>query len=244
MSYDNFQKIIFDLIHEMNKTKLILIFVLLIALGFLGNYLKKKFADPGRHLDAANIEVNHLIEGNEIKEGDIIFQISLSKQSRAIQLVTHSKYSHCGIISKINNEYFVFEAAQPVKFTPVSKWIARGEDGHYVIKRLKNSDQILQTKTITVFKDLQNKFKRKGYDVYFGWSDERIYCSELIWKIYYQATGLEVGKLQHLKDLDLSSEEVKKIMVERYGDSIPLEETVISPSSIFDSDLLQTVKTN
>ena len=35
-----------------------------------------------------------------IKEGDIIFQTSTSSQSKAIQLATHSKYSHVGIIFK------------------------------------------------------------------------------------------------------------------------------------------------
>jgi hypothetical protein len=63
----------------------------------------------------------------------------------------------------------------------------------------------------------------------------------LIWKIYQQATGLEVGKLQHLRDFDLSSEAVKKKMKERYGDAIPMDETVISPVAIFESELLMTV---
>ena len=57
-------------------------------------------------------------------------------------------------------------------------------------------------------------------------------------------SGLEIGKLQKLSDFDLSSEEVKKIMKKRYGEHIPLDETVISPSSIFESDLLETVKSN
>jgi hypothetical protein len=33
-------------------------------------------------------------------------------------------------------------------------------------------------------------------------------------------------------------------MKERYGDNIPSEEIVISPASIFDSELLMTVKSN
>jgi hypothetical protein len=37
---------------------------------------------------------------DEIQNGDIIFQPSQSKQSKAIQIATKSKYSHCGIIYK------------------------------------------------------------------------------------------------------------------------------------------------
>ena len=88
------------------------------------------------------------------------------------------------------------------------------------------------------------KGERKNYDLTFAWSDNKIYCSELIWKVYQRATGLEIGELQKLSDFDLTNEVVKKTMVERYGDKIPMNEIVISPSSIFYSGLLTTVKTN
>src|SRR5688572_1747556 len=68
---------------------------------------------------------------NALRDGDIIFQTSLSSQSKAIQLATHSEYSHCGIIYKKGNHFYVYEAIQPVKMTPLYKWIARGKDGHY-----------------------------------------------------------------------------------------------------------------
>ena len=37
-----------------------------------------------------------------LQTGDIIFQTSNSNQSKAIQLATHSKYSHVGILYKKN----------------------------------------------------------------------------------------------------------------------------------------------
>ena len=81
-------------------------------------------------------------------------------------------------------------------------------------------------------------------DLTFEWSDDKIYCSELIWKIYQRATGIEIGKLEKLSDFDLTNEAVKQKMMERYGDKIPTNEIVISPASIFDSELLTTVKSN
>ena len=78
----------------------------------------------------------------------------------------------------------------------------------------------------------------------FEWSDNKIYCSELIWKVYQRATGIEIGKLEKLSSFDLTSKTVKKIMKERYGNTIPMNETVISPAAVFESDLLITVKQN
>jgi uncharacterized protein YycO len=223
---------------------------LLIILGSLSILLigvffaKGKFYDPKHRLELAKNEVRELTDKNELKNGDLIFQTSLSGQSKAIQLATRSKYSHCGIIYKEGDNFYVFEAVQPVKLTPLINWIARGKNNKYVIKRLRNADQVLTPAAITKMKEVGEKFKGKNYDLTFEWSDEKIYCSELIWKIYQRATGLEIGKLQKLSEFDLSNEAVKNKMKERYGDHIPMNETVISPASIFDSELLTTVKSN
>lgn len=178
------------------------------------------------------------------KNGDLIFQTSKSSQSQAIQLATKSKYSHCGIIYQEGEKYFVFEAIQPVKYTPLEQWIARGKDGKYVVKRLKNAEQVLTPEVIGKMLIVGEAFKGKNYDSTFEWSDDKIYCSELIWKVYQRATGLEIGKLEKLSNFDLSADAVKKKMKERYGNKIPLNETVISPAAVFESELLITVKSN
>jgi len=225
--------------------KKVFLTLLLIGLFISGRlYAKRKFYDPKQRIENVKTEVKALVENDKIKNGDLIFQTSLSDQSKAIQLATNSKYSHCGLLFKEGNEVYVFEAFQPVKRTPLDEWIARGKDGKYIIKRLKNSDKILIPSAITKMKEIAEDFIGKNYDKTFEWSDEKIYCSELIWKIYQRATGLEIGKLQKLSDLDLTNEVVKSIMKKRYGNKIPLSETVISPESIFESALLSTVISN
>jgi len=226
----------------MKKTILLIALIALILVG--GLYAKRKYYEPKQRLENARNEVRKLTERNEIREGDIIFQTSLSRQSQAIQLATKSKYSHCGLIYKDRNEYYVFEAVQPIKQTPLDKWIARGQDGKYVIKRLKNADLVLTPATLAKMKQVGNKFKGKNYDLTFEWSDNKLYCYELIWKIYQRATGLEIGKLEKLSDFDLTNDAVKHIMIERYGKRIPLNEIVISPAAIFESELLITVMSN
>ena len=62
--------------------------------------------------------------------------------------------------------------------------------------------------------------------------------------MYKKATGLEIGKTQKLNEFDLTSTTVKEIMKKRYGKNVPLNEIVISPQSIFESNLLLTVAKN
>ena len=81
--------------------------------------------------------------GYQPRDGDIIFHASRSTQSEAVQRATKSTYSHMGIVCLEDGEPLVFEAVEPVKFTPLADWIARGEDAHFVIKRLKNAEKLL-----------------------------------------------------------------------------------------------------
>lgn len=178
----------------------------------------------------------------ELQEGDIVFQNSYSSQSRAIQLATHSSYTHVGILFKKDQKWYVLEAVQPVKITVWSDWIKNGQKEHFVIKRLKNRDKSLTTNVLQKIKTIGYTYLGKNYDLYFGWSDERIYCSELVWKIYQQALGIELGKLEKLGSFDLSHPEVKQKLIERYGSQIPHNEWVISPQAIFASDKLEEIK--
>ena len=172
-------------------------------------------------------------------DGDVIFQSSQSNQSKAIEQATNSPYSHVGIIFIKNGKPYVFEAASKVIYTPLDKWINRGKNKTYVIKRLKNHS--LSQQEITSLKQVAHKFENKPYDIWFGWDDKYIYCSELVWKIYNRALKLKIGQLQTIKDFNLSSPAVKQKLKERYGDKIPYQETVISPVAIFNSPLLITV---
>lgn len=177
-----------------------------------------------------------------VREGDIVFQTSLSVQSTAIQLATKSQYSHMGLVLFRKGKPYVFEAVQPVKYSPLDQWIKRGKHQHCVVKRLKNAKTILTPTAIQAIRKVAHSFEGKLYDGVFNWSDDRIYCSELVWKVFQRALGLQIGKLQHLRDFDLSSKTVQQKLKERYGRAVPLSETVVSPQAIFDSELLETVK--
>lgn len=176
-----------------------------------------------------------------LRDGDIIFHTSRSAQSAAIQRATHSRYSHMGLILHRDGKPFVFEAVSTVKFTPLAQWIARGEGGRYVVKRWREADARLDAAGIAKLRARAQALAGKRYDLTFEWSDDRIYCSELVWKAYERAFSVRIGETQRLIDFDLTDPAVKAKLRERYGDAVPLRETVISPQAMFDSALLTTV---
>jgi hypothetical protein len=173
----------------------------------------------------------------EVQDGDIIFHRSQSRQAKAIADATKSDYTHMGVIFFSGGKPYVYEAIQPVTRTPLDKWIERGVGQHYVIKRLKNSSGVDFSKV----KAETQTFMGRDYDWLFEWSDRKVYCSELVWKAYERGADIRIGSLKSLKDFDLSSPLVRQIMRERYGNNPPLSMKVITPSDMFDSDLLKTV---
>ncbi|MDB5257806.1 MAG: peptidoglycan peptidase [Chitinophagaceae bacterium] len=175
------------------------------------------------------------------KTGDIIFQNSHSSQSEAIKLATHSKFSHVGVIVIKNKQPFVLEAVEPVSLTPLKAWIARGDQRYFEIKRPKESlpENIAVQKKLD---SLQKIYLSKHYDIPFQWTDDKLYCSELVWKLYQKVYGIELCATRQLKDFDLSSPLVQTALKQRYGAAIPMNEQVVSPEDLYQSPLLQSVK--
>lgn len=176
---------------------------------------------------------------SDLETGDIIFHSSNSSQSKAVSIATRSKYTHMGMIVRESGRIYVLEAVQPVKMTPFDEWVKRGKGGRYVVKRVAGLE--LSEKQMAELKKEAKAFIGKGYDIYFGWDDTLIYCSELVWKAYDRALGIRIGPVKKMKDFNLSHPVVKNMMKKRYGDKIPLEEIVISPEDMFEAENLEIV---
>lgn len=172
------------------------------------------------------------------EEGDIVFHTSLSAQSQAVQAATGSQYSHMGIVLFRSGQPFVFEAVQPVKYTPLQRWLDRGKNRHYVVKRLKSP---LSKTAVARLYTLAEQYEGKSYDLTFEWSDDKLYCSELVWKLYNAAADIELAPLEKLGSFNLAHPAVKAKLAERYGDAVPVNEAVISPVAIFNSTFLETI---
>ena len=180
----------------------------------------------------------------ELKTGDVIFQDFSSGLSTPIKLITQSDYSHVGVVVMVNGEPKIYEAVQPVRLADVDDWINRNTKGKYVVKRHKKADSLFTKEKITQIEAFYKKHLNKNYDIKFAWSDDDMYCSELVWKMYKEVFDVEIGKQQLLEDLDASHPAVKAKLKELFGNDIPWKETVVSPQSLYEYEQLTTVFKN
>ena len=70
----------------------------------------------------------------------------------------------------------------------------------------------------------------KPYDIRYRLDDEKIYCSELIYKAYLATTGEPVGKLVALGDLDWGPHE--RFIEQIEGGPVPLDRQMITPRDL------------
>ena len=171
------------------------------------------------------------------QEGDIIFQTCPSSQSQAIQLATESKYSHVGIVHIRYGKPFVYEAISKVTLTPLKSWIERGEENHFMVMRHKTELNPAQQRLLL---HSGRRFKGLHYDLLFQWSDVKMYCSELVWKIY-KSIGLELSPKRPMKDYKFDHPVVKKLLRERWGKNVNWDEPMVAPSDLAASHLLEKV---
>lgn len=160
---------------------------------------------------------------SKMKEGDIVFQISQSKQSPLIMMATGSKWSHCGIIVFKNKECYVLEASSTVKLTPWKEWKERGRLGTYGVKRYTDDDIKIRYK----------RYLGKPYDLAFKFGNGKWYCSELVYDIYLKQLGVQLCEPRPVSDYHLIG--ISKTMKRR---GISKDQLVVAPSDLINSDKL------
>ena len=179
----------------------------------------------------------------DYQDGDLIFHQSQSAQSKAIHEATGSPWSHVGVLFEDRGTWYVAEASQPVRIVTLKSFIARGRGNHYRTYRLPGVTPAQKQ----VLRDEIGKMIGGDYDLYFEWSDDLIYCSELVFKAFVTATGIELGTLQKFKDLKLDGPYVKELIRRRIQDTgrtLNLEEPIVTPvSQMLDGDLKLIIKT-
>ncbi|MHB8416503.1 MAG: YiiX/YebB-like N1pC/P60 family cysteine hydrolase [Myxococcales bacterium] len=180
-----------------------------------------------------------------VRDGDIVFQHSRSAQSRAVALATGSSWTHMGVVFLKGGAPWVLEAVEPVRLTPLAKWLDRGADGRVVVKRLQGPP--LPPEVVERLHAVGERWLGAHYDALFRWDDERFYCSELVYKLFERAAAVRLGRLRKAKDYRLGNPEVQKLMKRRYGEALAAfnpDEPAISPQDIFDDPKLETVFAN
>ncbi|MCB9496825.1 MAG: peptidoglycan peptidase [Fibrobacteria bacterium] len=222
--------------------------VLLVAtvagLVAVGAWARSRFLEPALAQNATHRIVERLRAEDRLREGDVLFQTSTSRQSKAIQLATKSPWSHCGILHRRDGNWMVLEAVQPVKSTPLEAWLARGKDHRFSIRRLQPEIRELDSSALLALRAEGARFVGRPYDLRFSWSDSAIYCSELVWKTFHRALGVDLGIVQTFADLDLGSSEARDLKDSRWGESPLPSDTLVTPAALHGAPQMETILEN
>jgi hypothetical protein len=169
----------------------------------------------------------------DVREGDVIFHTSQSSQSPLIQIGTRSHITHCGIVVIKDGKPFVLETLKTLVVTPLDKFIARGKEGKYWLKRSDKED----------IKIDYAHYLGKPYDLAFSFDNDIYYCSELVYDIYKNQLGIELCKPKQVGDyLILGTDKLDKIENTMQRRGITKEQYAVAPVDIFESDYLHNVR--
>ena len=169
----------------------------------------------------------------DVREGDVIFQTSLSQQSPLIKMGTRSTITHCGVVVMKDGKPYVLETQKTLVLTPLKKFIARGKDGKYWHKRPKLDN----------IKIKYSGYLGKPYDLAFKFDNGKFYCSELIYDVYLNQLGVELCKPKTIDDyLIFGSHRIPKIKRAMKKRGITMEQYAVAPVDVFNSKELKFVK--
>lgn len=192
--------------------------------------------------DRVNLRPNAALPA--VEDGDLIFQESRSRQSEMVRALTRSRWTHVGVVFHDGSGPMVFEAISPTSLTPLSKWIARGRDGDYVVKRLRDASTRLSPDTKAKLSALGKTWLGRPYDPKFRWDDDALYCSELVHKLFERGAGVTLGRIERADAMNLDDERVKRALKKRFSPgAFDPAEPVVTPDSIFnDEELVEVLR--
>ena len=128
------------------------------------------------------------------QNGDLFFQnLDSSPLCEAIELVTsgfnNGNFSHMGILIQINKKNYILEAfVNGVDTVPLNIFLNRSvnkQKPKVIVGRLKEEYSHLIKPAL----ELGLKLINTKYDNEFNIKNEKLYCSELIYEIFYQANN-------------------------------------------------------
>ena len=175
-----------------------------------------------------------------LQTGDIVFQDTGGHQGKAVTAATGSNLTHVGVILEKEGRLYVFEAVQPVQIIPLEAWKVRSKIFHarrLIDHRLFDNDAFLRAVS------WGQKQLGKKYDFKFRWSDDEMYCSELVWKIYREAIRRPLCTPRTFDSYNLEDQNTLRIILQRYGTlaHLPKKELCVAPSDLAKSSLLAEV---
>ena len=171
------------------------------------------------------------------REGDVVFQsLPHGPLVEAIEGITNSPLSHCGVVMKnADGRWVVHEAIGMVRETPLYLWIVRGRGARLDVWRLRD----IEGRDLAALRAALETHAGKAYDYRYAPDDAEIYCSELVFKAYLDAYAVELGEWENLGDLNWRPFEA--FIREMEGGALPLGRPMITPVGLTRDSSLEKV---
>jgi len=147
-----------------------------------------------------------------LRDGDIVFNTSSSRQSLAIGIATRSWLTHVGFVRMTDGAPFVIESSSAVREIPFDEWLETGVAGRLLVMRRAD----LTPEQIATATRWSRRHFGKPYDIFFAPGHDAFYCSELVGDAF-RAAGVKLGTVQKLGDLHLTSSPVRNLIGERWA---------------------------
>jgi hypothetical protein len=169
--------------------------------------------------------------------GDLIFQSLVSSELvRVIEGVTNSEFSHVGILKQDKDgNWVVVEAMTTVHETPLWLYIARSRFDHFAVYRLRSPYRAY----IPKFMNEIEKYKGLPYDFKYDMDDDYIYCSELPYKAFKSISGIALGELKTVAQLNWKPFES---IIRKYDNgALALDRIMITPIDLSQAKELELI---
>ena len=176
----------------------------------------------------------------QLKEGDLLFTAIDLFVCRQVAKETGSWSSHVGFALKENDQWVVVESKVPfVCKTPLRKFLQRTRKSQVMVRRLKRT---LTTEQVNTLKQLTESHIGTLYHSGFKLNSERQFCSKLVYSVYKEAIGIQLGKVLTIEQL-LNENPQASIGLWRlwYFGIIPWQRQILTPASLLKDRQLQTI---
>ena len=161
------------------------------------------------------------------QEGDILFQsLPHADLVEAIEGISESEWSHCGVLVREKGRWMVAEAIGEVRLTPLRQWIQRGRRSKVASYRLASPPPNLAAVLCPPLEPLLGR----PYDYRYAPGDDEVYCSELVYLLYQRGAGIALGTWQELGSLNWQPHEA--FIREMEDGNLPLDRPMVTPVSL------------
>lgn len=166
----------------------------------------------------------------ELKSGDILLQPLHCWACNLIEAETKSEYSHIGVVTKVKDGVvYVGEAFLKVREIPLEEFNSKTQKG----LKLKVMRPYFSSPSLS--KNFDTFFKGLPYDSAYLWDDNKIYCSELLYKLFRSLN------MTTPKALPMTFIENREYWYKYFKGSIPDGVLGIAPGDFDDEELFKFI---